>query len=322
MQHRASRVSWYFIFGAVMISLQIPYFIHTNQVRASSYPFISGDTFRSIANHIMDETTQSLLPENVAPYDIIFVKTDYVLHFFETLHHKINNPYILITHNSDLSPIYRRTRTYTDGTTDLSRYLDDAKLIAWFAQNIDYVHPKLKPIPIGLANSYWTHGNIELFKNALDDLPAWETRSHLLYLNVDIKTNPTERKPIVDLLSQQAHVYHAAPKPPAAYLHEMKQYRFVVCPHGNGTDCHRAWEALLLGCTPIIQHSLLDSMFEGLPVILIHDWTDITEEFLERQNIQIQTSPHRLEKIYAQYWIRLIKNAQACPSPTYLSAPA
>src|SRR5271170_245325 len=125
----------------------------------SSYPFISGDTFRSIADHIIDETNQPFCAHNVAPYDIIFVKTDYIGYFFATIHQNINNPYILITHNSDYSPIYRKTRPFGHQVYDLSGFLYDKKLVAWFAQNSDYAHPKLKPIPIGLANSYWPHGS-------------------------------------------------------------------------------------------------------------------------------------------------------------------
>ena len=295
---------------AIIIFLCALSVTHANPQRTSSYPFISGDTFRSIANHIIDETNQSFSPEQVKPYDIIFVKTDYASYFFQSLHSSIHAPYILITHNSDFSPIYRKTRTGLLDTTDLSRYLNDARLVAWFAQNIDYVHPKLKPIPIGLANSYWPHGNVDNFKNALKGIPRQVERSVLLYLNIDVKTNPAERKPIVDLLSRQPFVYHASAKPPADYLQEMKQYRYILCPPGNGTDCHRAWEALLLGCIPVIQHSLLDDLFKDLPVIFIDDWAEITQAFLEKKYAELQNQSHRLEKIYADYWIDLIKRAQ------------
>lgn len=297
-----------FLLIATMAFLCMHSFMHANPVRATSHPFLSGDTFRAIAHHIFDETDQSFIPARVKRNDIVFVKTDYAPYFFYNLHPRIHNPYILITHNSDLSPIYRKTRTGIWETIDLSGYLDDPKLIAWFAQNIDYKHPKLRPIPIGLANSYWPHGNVESFKKSLENLPPWQARSKLVYLNIEVNTNPVERKPILDLLSKEPYVYHASLKPFDAYLEEMKQYRYVICPPGNGTDCVRAWEALLLGCIPIMQHSSLDSMFEDLPVILIDDWSEINENFLERKYKEMQNQSYRLEKIYADYWINLIRS--------------
>jgi len=45
--------------------------------RGSSYPYISGDTFRSIANIIYDEEHPNLKISDIKPGDIIFVKTDY-----------------------------------------------------------------------------------------------------------------------------------------------------------------------------------------------------------------------------------------------------
>ena len=59
----------------------------------------------------------------------------------------------------------------------------------------------------------------------------------------------------------------------------MIKYRFIISPHGNGLDCHRTWEALALGCYPIIKSSPLDCMFEGLPVIIVNNWNEVTPDF-------------------------------------------
>ncbi len=277
-------------------------------IRGSSYPFISGDTFRAIANHILDETNLSLDPNTVKPYDIIFLKTDYAPSFFEIMHPKITNPYILITHNSDLSPIFLLSNNCSSLKTDLSAYLDDPKLVVWFAQNIDYNHPKLIPIPIGLANSRWPHGNVELFLHAIQDIPPLEQRVPKIYLNFLVENNPMERQRALDILADLSFSHHAKFKSPAEYLKEMKCYRYIVNPPGNGFDCHRIWEALLIGCIPIIRHSPLDALYDGLPVIFVNDWTEINEYFLEQKYQQLKHQSYFLEKIYADYWINLIKN--------------
>ncbi len=60
------------------------------------------------------------------------------------------------------------------------------------------------------------------------------------------------------------------------------EYAFVISPHGNGVDCHRTWEALALGCVPIVRTSPLDALYEGLPVLIVSNWCEVTADFLRR----------------------------------------
>ena len=78
----------------------------------------------------------------------------------------------------------------------------------------------------------------------------------------------------------------------------MINYRFVLSPHGNGLDCHRTWEALILGCIPIVRTSALDPMYDGLPVLIVKNWSDITQDLLDTFNPQTN-----LEKLNTIYWI-------------------
>lgn len=278
--------------------------------RISSYPFIAGDTFRAIADHIIDETNQPFNPDRMKPYDIIFLKVDFVPRFFEELHPKITTPYLLITHNGDVSPIYLKALDHPWLGYDMSKYLEDPKLVAWFAQNIDYMHPKLKPIPIGIGNSYNFHGDINVFLSATEDIPAFDTRLQKVYLNFTIQTNVHERQTAMNFFKDKSYASIAGFKPTAEYLNEMKQYKYIVNPPGNGLDCHRTWEALLLGCVPIMKHSFLDPMFEDLPVIFVNEWSEVTEAFLAQQSLEIAHKKYNLNKVYAAYWIDLIKNFQ------------
>ena len=87
------------------------------QQRPCSAPFISGDGFRAISDHIFDETTNNInlsWVSTVAPGDSIFVKTEMLSQFFPLVHNRIEAPYILITHNSDYSSPYD-TRFQVEG---------------------------------------------------------------------------------------------------------------------------------------------------------------------------------------------------------------
>jgi|EP01049_Picozoa_sp_SAG25_P001149 hypothetical protein len=55
---------------------------------------------------------------------------------------------------------------------------------------------------------------------------------------------------------------------------------FVISPHGHGLDCHRTWQVLLLGSFPVVMTSSLDSVYDGLPVVILQQWHDLTTKLL------------------------------------------
>jgi hypothetical protein len=239
--------------------------------------------------------------KNMQNKDIIFVKTDLLNLFFNHYHPQIKTQYILITHNSDIPIPNNYTGKY-------SPYLDDDKLIAWFGQNVeDYAHPKLHPIPIGLANRQWPHGNIRIFDEVIQKNRTPHEREHLLYMNMSIETYPKERQLIFDLFSKKSYCYTSPIKDMFSYLCDLRDAKFTLSPRGNGLDCHKTWEALLLGSIPIIKHSTSDSLYDGLPVLLINDWSEVTEECLQQKYAEFQNTTYSRERLYAAYWINLIK---------------
>ena len=55
---------------------------------------------------------------------------------------------------------------------------------------------------------------------------------------------------------------------------------FDLSPPGHGFDTHRTWESLALGMIPIVLSSPMDDLYEGLPVVLVRSYADVTEERL------------------------------------------
>jgi hypothetical protein len=265
--------------------------------RGSSAPFISGDTFRSYADHIFDETTSDLIPRKVKTGDLVFVKTDYLETFFAHYHPLIKEPYILLTHNSD-----------HPAPGPCFSYLDDPKLLAWFAQNVEVEpHPKLHPIPIGIANKCWEHGNPNIFLNFLSARKN-QDRPILCYLNFAPSTYPKERPYVWNLFYRQPWCVVSQPKALPLYLRDLSQSKFVLSPRGNGLDCHRTWEALLLGAIPILRTSTLDPLLADLPVLIVDEWETITESYLNKQYESIKQKSYNLEKIFIKYWIQRIRS--------------
>ncbi len=275
-----------------------PNILPTNkEKRISSYPFLSGDTYRAFCDHIVDETGIPFNPTKVKSGDTIFVTARLIDQFFNDIHSHIPERYILVTHNTnDLVP------------GRCASYLDDHKLYAWFAKNVNVSHPKLHPLPLGFANRYWPHGDVNIIREMLSQAPM--KKDKLLYMNFANHTNPGKRKKVFEFFKDKLYCYRASRKPFKEYLNDLATSKFVLSPLGSGTDCHRTWEALIMGSFVITEHSPIDALFEGLPVILIDDWSEVTQEFLEAAYANMQHIEYRYERLYADYWFNKIRGFQ------------
>jgi hypothetical protein len=85
---------------------------------------------------------------------------------------------------------------------------------------------------------------------------------------------------------------------------------FSISPHGNGLDCHRTWEDLILGCIVIVKTSALDPLYEGLPVVIVKEWNEITPKnltlWLEKFVDKINDTSVR-ERLTLKYWMEKIR---------------
>jgi hypothetical protein len=82
------------------------------------------------------------------------------------------------------------------------------------------------------------------------------------------------------------------------------KYAFVVSPPGEGLDCHRTWEAMCLGCIPILISSPLDDLFEDLPVLIVSSWTDISRDLLYKTILAYKNREFKMEKLTLSYWTK------------------
>ena len=89
------------------------------------------------------------------------------------------------------------------------------------------------------------------------------------------------------------------------FLMRLGRHRFVLSPRGNGLDAHRTWESLLVGSIPVVRSSALNPLYEGLPVLIVRDWADVTPSLLRSfyANYTLRRPLYRYEKLFADYWV-------------------
>lgn len=258
--------------------------------------FISGNAFKNIADYVIDENKHNFKPQTLPPKSIIFIKTDFLGYFFNSVFPYVSSPIILISHNGDM-PAPRK----------FVHYLDHPNIIAWFGQNCDCLpHPKFYPIPIGIANKGFPHGNPDIFNAVLNRLEKYTfEKKASIYCNLSLSTNP-ERKRAYEYFKNKFFVFQASKKPLEKYLYEMARCDFVLSPFGNGLDCHRTWEALLVGSIPIVKTSTLDPLYEDLPVVIVKNWTEVTENFLKEKLSELTKKKYSIDKLFMNYWRKKI----------------
>lgn len=215
----------------------------------------------------------------------LFVYTHILDTFFDQIYPLLKQPFVLVTHNSDAAV----TEAY-------QKYLNDSKIIQWFAQNVEYKHPKLIPLPIGLGNSQWPHGNLEIIQRVIDEA---HPKTNFVYKNFEPNTAPQYRLPVID---QTQSIPMAPKKPYISYLRDMAQSVFCICPRGNGIDTHRMWEALYLKTIPIVPNCINNESFQDLPILMISDWTQLTPEFLKEKYNEYHNRLFNFEKLDLNYW--------------------
>ena len=70
-----------------------------------------------------------------------------------------------------------------------------------------------------------------------------------------------------------------------AWLKQQAEYKFAISPPGNGIDCHRTWEMILIGVVPVMRESIIDSIFASQrskgAILIIKDWNDVNRTLLD-----------------------------------------
>ncbi|GAB4186401.1 MAG: hypothetical protein Tsb0015_04160 [Simkaniaceae bacterium] len=276
--------------------------------RISHEPLITGDSFRAIADHIIDETKIPFNPRRVRNGDIIFLGRNYLSFFFEKIYPKILSPFFLITSNGT-GPTFEGYRRGASPSIYKNK-LNDSKIIKWFSRNVDLPqHPKMHIIPVG-ACWFSPIREIKVLQEELNRVKKNFQMEKSIFCNVgfSVWTNPSKREPCYSYFKKQSFASIVPSLPFPEYINTLKNSLFVISPEGCNIDCYRTWEALICGAYPVVQSSTIDSLFEDLPVVIVNSWEEVTEEFLLLKKEEFERSYFNLEKLKFDYWKKIILN--------------
>jgi hypothetical protein len=265
------------------------------KVRPSSAPFLSGDTYRALTDYRYDETS-SFDPSRLEPRSILFVSSIRLVEFVTQALPMIKVPFVLITHQGDVNI-----------GTEFQDLAENPMLLHWFAQNCLLEHTKVTSLPIGLEDR-WRHNNGEvrhfrrLMKKNTPTIPR-------IAFGFSIGTNLEKRVACYRAL-RTAKVAVELPQylSGRVYRNTVSRYMFIASPPGNGLDCHRTWEALYMGCIPIVEDNYMNREFlkMGFPLVLVVDWNIIKDWKEEELRMRYEDLRRRtkLDAMFAPWWER------------------
>ena len=269
------------------------------RLRPSSEPFISGDSFRNLATHVFDETNKvSVL--KIQAGDIVFCNGDLLPEFSEAILKKLSVPIVVILGNSD--------RNYSD--LDGSVFHSELRH-KYFVQNLVDEIPNCVPVPIGLENRHWQ--NVGRPSDFSRFRKREASRTNRIMWSFTVRTNKPLRKVAERVLRENPVANNIGEVSPKAHRRALTTYSFVASPPGNGWDTHRTWEALYLGCIPIVLDSYFARSFfeQGVPLWIVQTYSDLsglTESDLQRKYIELSAG-FNSRHLWFDYWAQTVNES-------------
>jgi len=179
----------------------------------------------------------------------------------------------LVVHNSDES--------FTDELYDIVKpYITKVSAVNCITKHATQ-------IPLGLRDHQYTSHHILRAVMSEPDV----SRDILCLVNFLIQTNYSERQYVYELFKENRHctvdhdyMYYSksirfsdeeTQKRRVDFYRKLKRSKYALCPAGTGIDTHRVYECIHLGVIPIVKTSPLNTLYAGMPVKIITEWSEV-----------------------------------------------
>jgi hypothetical protein len=189
----------------------------------------------------------------------------------------------------------------------------------WYTQNYDLLvpHPKVIPVPLGIdfhsKPQSVCHQTQVLHGIGVNAVPFMQRIKYKILMPfVTIRPRfDNDRTQMHKALSDKSYITRQVRQLDRDETWKLiTKYQFVLSPLGNGMDCHRTWEILALGSIPIIRKSPLVSLFEGIPVVIVRHWDEVTTDNLSRWAKQYGFGVDQHYSLLS-YWLRKLKRGDS-----------
>jgi len=163
-------------------------------------------------------------------------------------------------------------------TEDIHQFIPDNVKAIYGVNAVGY-GGKVYPFPYGVQRIIHPSDNrIAILHEAMErDV----TPTKLLYINHAEHTNISERGNIREKFAKLKYATVDNRVSYDIYCRQIQNHKFMICPQGNGVDCHRNWEVLYLKRVPIMKRTAyLQELYKDYPVLWVDDYAEVTKTLL------------------------------------------
>ncbi len=282
------------------------YYFYLNYIQKfltlSSKPYVSGDSFKKISDHIFDKSEEMKISD-IKENDLIFVQTEYLQNFIKEYLPDINTYFILLTHNSSITINENHLKMIGD------------KEFKWFASNLNVSilkDKRIEVLPFGIKNrKNLSEGRLNTFSF---DIPHHDNKKNKIYSSINILKNK-DRVDVLRISKESKIVDSKNYANRKRYIKDLSLYKYNICPSGEGVDTHRFWESLIVKTIPIVKKSdFIENLNRfNIPMLILESWEelyDISENDLSSLYEKYLKQFKENNFVKLEFWLELINQSK------------
>ena len=243
-------------------------------------------------------------------------------YFLKHVVEHIDNQFIMMITGEDLTfPNQVDPRWKEDYQYDLIKcvyhsIIHHPLLLHCFIENRDQEHPKTSSLPLGINPREMPDMNVDYLLRYMNHSPKIKDRITKIICINRLRQGDREIIEHYKNSSWKDFTITTGHYEKQGWFQLLQTYPFIICPHGGGIDpCPKVWEALCIGCIPIIKSSAMDDIYKQFPIVIVHEWTHDTinknkiEEWLHEFADFFDNEELRKKwqyKLYTNHWKNLI----------------
>lgn len=184
---------------------------------------------------------------------------------------------------------------------------------SWWGVNAEST--RANGLPLGITNNtdetacHRVFGNVDIMVEVAKEPKCLK---NLVYANFVVASH-VSRGPLMEFAKSQSWItvggVDTSMEGRRAFLREVRNHKFVLCPPGGGVDTHRLWETLYMGSIPIVKRDPVHAAWQDLPILFVDSWDEVTLERLTLEAARIEGSTWNMEKLKVGYWIQKVRDS-------------
>lgn len=249
---------------------------------------------------------------------------DTIIYFIDNVLPRIDNKFVLLITGEDLTmPNQVDPRWQSPEQLNLIKRLynsviANANLLHCYIENRDEVHAKTSSLPLGINPRELPNQYVDYIINYMNNIPPIKERELKV---ISVHRPQRGDREIIDIYNKtdwKDYVITDRHYRQDSWYKLLQTYPFIICAHGGGIDpSPKAWEALCMGCIPIIKRTALDDAYSNFPVVFVDNWESNTInlenlKLWKEQYSKFYDEPELKEKwfhkLFINYWESKIKS--------------